>query len=75
MFSIISNVKLKKTIFSKCNLSESDFTKTSLNNLDLSDCEINQITIYPDDLKGCILNEYQAFSFIKLLGIRIKGNE
>ena len=38
----------------------------------LSSSTIDGITIYQEDLKGCIMNDYQALDFIKLLGIRIK---
>ena len=33
----------------------------------LSNSVIDAITVYADDIKGCILNEYQALDFIKLL--------
>ena len=71
-FSSITNVKLKSVTFDKCDLSSSDLANTKLYDIDLSNSTIDAITIYADDIKGCILNEYQALEFVKLLGIKIR---
>ena len=64
--------KFKDVEFNNMNFNESEFFHTSLNKLDFSNSEIYGISITPDCLKGIIVNEYQALSLSKLLGIIIK---
>lgn len=70
--SIICNLKHKNLSFNDCNLTSTNFSKTSLKNIDLSSNIINGIILYPEDLKGSIMTEYQALEFVKILGIKIK---
>ena len=56
---------------SKTNVSKTLFGKTKLNKIDFSKCNIEGIITYTEDLKGCFMNENQALSFIKILGINI----
>ena len=64
--------KFKDIEFNKINFNESEFFHSSLNKLDFSNSDIYGISITPDCLKGIIVNEYQALSLSKLLGIIIK---
>ena len=63
----MKNINISNCDFSYCNLSY-----TSLNGIDFSTCNITGITLFPNDIKGAILNDIQALEFIKLLGIVIK---
>ena len=48
------------------------FFKTSLKSIDLSSSFIDGIVISLEDIKGAIINEYQAINLIALLGVKIK---
>ena len=63
---------MKTVIFENVNFCGSNFSNTSLDCIDFSTCNIQGITVYPNDLKGVILTDYQALEFIRLLGIQIK---
>lgn len=66
------NTKFKDIQLNHINFNESEFFHTPLNKIDFSDSEIYGISITPDSLKGIIVNQYQALSLSKLLGIIIK---
>ena len=66
------NTKFKDIELNEVNFNESEFIHTSLNKLDFSNSDIHGISITPDSLKGIIVNEFQALSLSKLLGIVIK---
>ena len=51
---------------------QSQIFKTSLKNIDLSNSFIDGIVISIEDIKGAIINEYQAINLISLLGVKIK---
>ena len=70
----IGNCNLSKTIYNICNLSYANFSGTKLKGIDFSNSEIDEITCYLEDLKGAIMNEIQALEFLKIIGIKIKGN-
>ena len=70
--SSISEAKLKNTIFNKIDFTNSQIFNTNLNKIDFSNCNIEGIIIGREDLKGMIVNEFQALELSKLLGIIIK---
>ncbi len=46
--------------------------KTKLKDIDLSNSIIDGIVVSLDDIKGAIINEYQAIDLIGLIGVKIK---
>lgn len=62
----------KNVYFQKADLVQAQFFKTSLKNIDLSSSFIDGIVISLEDIKGAIINEYQAINLIGLLGVKIK---
>ena len=46
--------------------------KTNLQGIDFSTCDITGIVVLPQDLRGMIVDEYQAMELSKLLGIIVK---
>lgn len=61
------NIKLHETSFVSC-----EFLHASLKDVDFSSCEIEGIQLCGDELKGVIVNEFQALSLARILGILIK---
>lgn len=70
--SSFEEAKLKHIYFENSQLIQSLFYRTKLNGIDFSTCEINGITTSIEDLKGAIVNNFQAIELSKLLGIIIK---
>ena len=64
--------KFKNIIFKNADLTQSQFFKTSLRNIDLSESIIDGIILSVEDIKGAIINEFQAIDLITLLGVKIK---
>ena len=64
--------KLKDINFKQADLTQAQFFKTSLNNMDLSDCIIEGIAVSIQDIKGAIINQFQALDLLYLLGVKIK---
>lgn len=46
--------------------------RTNLKGIDFSTCNIDGIVVDREDLKGVIVNQFQAVELSKLLGIIIK---
>ena len=63
---------LKNIIFKNADLTQAQFFKTSLKDIDFSESTIDGITVLTEDIKGAIINEFQAIELISLLGIKIK---
>ena len=61
-----------KTTFGNCNLDGAEIFRTSLELVDFSSSSIDNILIDEYSLKGLTVNETQALSLSKLLGIIIK---
>ena len=59
-------------ILNNVNFQKSQFFKTKLNKIDFTTCNISGITVDINDLKGMIVNEYQALELSNLLGIIIR---
>lgn len=71
--SYFQSVKIKKTLaFIRCELEEADFFDTPLKGVDFSKSIFSNLRVSPNQLKGCIINPYQAASLIQLLGVKIK---
>jgi len=66
------SVKINKVIFDKCSFVRTEFESTSLLGVDLSTSDISFIKININNLKGLIVNNYQAVELSNLLGIIIK---
>ena len=49
-----------------------ELVKTKLKDIDFSTCEFNGVTVDIPDLKGIIVNEFQALELSKLMGLKIK---
>ena len=70
--SIFSESKIKNVYYENCKLVQAQFFKTSLNGVDLSTCKISGILTRIEDIKGLIVNNFQAIELSNLLGIIIK---
>lgn len=68
----IKESKIKGSEFDNCILRGSQLFKTKLDKIDFSSCDIEGIIVTIEDLKGIIVNEFQAIELAKLLGITIK---
>lgn len=64
--------KLKNIIFKEADLTQAQFFKTSLNGIDFSDSIIEGIAVSIEDIKGTIINEFQAIDLISLIGVKVK---
>jgi len=67
------DVHFKKTKFHECIFSQCEVLHSSFYHIDLSTCSLEQIITTPEDIKGAIINEYQASSLIHLLSVKIKS--
>lgn len=70
--SSFTECKLKNTYFELSKLEQTQFFKTRLKGIDISTCEIGGIITTFEDIKGMIVNNFQAIELSKLLGIIIK---
>ena len=68
----MNEVKWKNITFLECNLNKIELVKTKLKDIDFSTCEFNGVTVDIPDLKGIIVNEFQALELSKLMGLKIK---
>ena len=66
------NFNFKNVYFEYRKLIETSFFKTKLKDIDVSSCEFSGITTSIEDVKGLIVNNFQAIELSKLLGIVIK---
>lgn len=64
--------KLKNILFKKADLTQVQFFKTSLKGIDFSDSVIEGIAVSIEDVKGALINQYQAVDLLYLLGVKIK---
>ena len=70
--SSIQEAVLKKVEFKYSNLIGAQLYRTDLNGMDFTTCDITGIVVMPQDLRGMIVDEYQAVELSKLLGIVVK---
>lgn len=71
-YAAFSEAKLKHVYFEKDKLIQTQFFNTNLNHIDISTCDMSGIIVRLEDLKGLIVNEFQAIELSKLIGIEIK---
>lgn len=64
--------KIKNIYFDNVDLTQSKFFKTSLNGADLSSSKIEGIAISIEDIKGAIIDQFQAIDLLYLIGVKIK---
>lgn len=64
--------KLKNIYLKKVDLTQTQFINTSLKNIDLSDCIIEGIAVSIQDIRGAIINEFQAIDLLYLIGVKLK---
>ena len=64
--------KLKNIIYNKADLTQAQIFKTSLKDIDLSNSNIEGIAVSIEDIKGAIINQFQAIDLMYLLGVKIK---
>ena len=71
--AFFSEVKLKKTGFSKCDFTKVDFFRTLLKGIDFSDSTIESIMVSDGyrEVSGMKINMFQAVEMAKLLGVKI----
>ena len=67
-----SECKFKNVYFEKSKLIYTQFFGTKLNNVDVTSCEMYGIVTKMEDIKGFIVNNFQAIELSKLMGIVIK---
>lgn len=64
--------KVKNIIFKNTDLTQTQFFKTSLQEIDFSDSIIEGIAVSIEDIKGAIINQFQAVDLLYLLGVKVK---
>lgn len=64
--------KIKNLYFENADLTQSRFFKTSLKDVDLSGCKIEEIAITADDIKGAVIDQFQAVDLLYLIGVKLK---
>lgn len=65
--------KLKNVYFqNNTDLTQAQVFKTSFKNIDLSNAIIDGIAISQEDIKGAIIESFQAIDLLYLLGVKIK---
>lgn len=72
--AFFASCSLKQVILEKSQFINTEFFKTPLKGLDFSTCILEGISISTEgnELKGAIVNVYQAADLAKLLGVVIK---
>lgn len=65
--------KLKNVYFqNNTDLTQAQIFKTSFKNIDLSETIIDGIAISQEDIKGAVIESFQAIDLLYLLGVKIK---
>ena len=64
--------RIKNIYFDNVDLTQSKFFKTSLKGVDLSTSKIEKIAISIEDIKGAIIDEFQAVDLLYLIGVELK---
>jgi len=72
--SLFNECSFKQVEFKESSFNRTSFFKTMLKGIDFTQCEINGITVSDSfwELKGAMVNEFQAVELSKLLGIVVK---
>lgn len=65
--------KLRNVYFqNNTDLTQAQIFKTSFKNIDLSETIIDGIAISQEDIKGAVIESFQAIDLLYLLGVKIK---
>ena len=64
--------KHKTLEFNDSDLTQVNFFKTKLKDVDLTSNTITGLIVGHEDIRGAIINEFQAIDLIMLLGVKIK---
>ena len=64
--------KIKNMLLKEVDLTQTQFFKTSLNGIDLSQSIIEGIAVSLEDIRGAIIDSFQAINLLYLLGVKIK---
>ena len=59
-------------LLKEVDLTQTQFFKTSLNGIDLSQSIIEGIAVSLEDIRGAIIDSFQAINLLYLLGVKIK---
>ena len=59
-------------MFNDCELYRTQIFRTNLKGIDFSTCNIEGFVVDKDNLKGMVVNQFQAVELSKLLGIVVK---
>lgn len=70
--SYFQETKTKNIYFDNADLTQSEFFKTSLKDTDLSNSKIEGIAIPIEDIKGAIIDQFQAIDLLYLIGVKLK---
>ena len=63
---------LKNVYFDNAELVNAKFFKTSLKDIDLSNSNIEGIATSIEDIKGAIIDKFQALDLLYLIGVKVK---
>lgn len=64
--------KIKNIYFDNTDLTQARFFHTSLKDIDLSNSKIEKIAISLEDIKGAIIEPFQAIDLLYLIGVKLK---
>ena len=64
--------KIKNIELDEVNFSESEISNTNLNGIDFSTCNISNLMIDFISLKGMIIDKFQSFDLVHMLGVKFK---
>ena len=70
--SVLQDVKLEKSVFENCDLTNGFFNKTFLGKIDLTTCDITGIDVDIPNIYGTTVTTMQALDLSRLLGLNIK---
>jgi len=70
----LSEISLRQSRFRECDLSRAEVFRTRLNGMDLRDCILEGLALSEtlSELRGATIDEMQAASLVRRLGITVK---
>lgn len=70
--SYFQETKMKNIYLDNADLTQAKFFKTSLKGIDLSTSKIEGMAISIEDIKGAIIDQFQAVDLLYLIGVKLK---
>lgn len=64
--------KVKNLYFENADLTQARFFKTSLKDVDLSSSKIEKIAVLAEDIRGAVIDQFQAVDLLYLIGVKLK---